>query len=303
MNIHQTEEAVGERPRLRPEPRFSETQSRGVDRVYLQSAVHVVVERARGRLFLHLPVFPGEPRNTRELVHVVRDEREPARHRDGSDLEVVRSNSLPSSFKGVADVRVPICRGVVERQRHHRREKGLDDRALLNGITAPRGPVKKLGSNDRASRNVAWNKSPQACNDWRGFLAETGDANVRIEQVSHGSKGGRTVASGCGGRSKVGSWMAPSTASNHPSGQLVLVSSRTINSTRCPTSGASSGRSTVVELRVLWIRMALIAFKIPRRLKRGDRLSSRNASDQMISVGRPGLEPGTYGLKVRSSTD
>jgi len=93
------------------------------------------------------------------------------------------------------------------------------------------------------------------------------------------------VASGCGGRSNIGSWMAPSTASNHPAGQLLLGSSRTINSTRCPTSGASSGKSTVVDCSSLWIRMAVIVLKIPRRLEHGDQSSRRNTAGQRISPG------------------
>lgn len=109
---------------------------------------------------------------------------------------------------------------------------------------------------------------------------------VCIEQISHGSKRGLTLASGCGGRSNVGSWMAPSTASNHPTGQILSASSRTISSTRRPTSGASSGKSTVVESRVLWIRMAVIVLKIPRRWERGDQSSRRHAAGQRIWVGR-----------------
>jgi len=180
----------------------------------------------------------------------MRDHRQATSKRDGRNLEIVRANALPSPLESMTNASA-VTRLIVERQRKKRFQEPLDDSVLVDGIAASLRAEQELRPHDRAERHVVGALRAKTGDDRRGLSPETRNARIRVEQIFHGSGNTRDSSSGCGARSKVGSWIAPSMASNHPSGHVRSETSRTVSSTRCPTSGASSGSSSVAELRTV----------------------------------------------------
>ena len=179
-----------------------------------------------------LPIFPCEARYPRKLGNVACDQRELASNHDCGDLKVVRANSLPSAFQIVPNHCIFVRGSVIEWKAHQGRQEQLNTLLLLGWILTSRGDIQQLRADDCANCHVSRLEKPKSRHD-RGRLASKAcNASVRVEEVRHGSSCSRDARDGCGARSKLESWIDPSTASNQPSGQPAPVSSRMVSSTQ-----------------------------------------------------------------------
>src|SRR5438093_8773519 len=164
--------------------------TRMVDIGYLHAAGYhgLEVDAVASRALLPAPpVLDFEALRSTELPDVAGHQHESERHGMAGDLQVVRTDDGAVRFQRGTDAAVGRCGVAVEVHTRDLAEEDVEPLVVPLLVDALLGAVAQLGDRHRADAQVVGGSSLQPPGHGRVAAGQVVDADVRVEQVLHGS--------------------------------------------------------------------------------------------------------------------